>query len=79
MTLEQRFKDFIATLSEIENIDELSLTDPQRRAEKADYFGENRSLVIELKSLDTGTNSKVEEILEPHRERNEFPIFRVSA
>ena len=59
----------------IENIDELPLTDPQRQSEKADYFAENRRLIIELKSLETDTNPKIEMIVEPHRLRPDFPIF----
>ncbi|MCW5962331.1 MAG: hypothetical protein KIS76_19375 [Pyrinomonadaceae bacterium] len=74
-SLDQRFKDFLNTLSEIENIDQLNLTHQQKRAKKADYFGQNRKLIIELKSLETDTQPKVEKILEPHQSRPEFPDF----
>ncbi len=73
--LHQRFKDFLETLDNVENIDNLNLTPKQRDAKKADYFAINRKLVIELKSLETDTEYKVEKILEPYRSRPEFPHF----
>lgn len=74
-TLEQRFKQFLDTFVGIENIDNLNMTQQQQNASKADYFAENRQLVIELKSLETDTESKIEKLLEPHRSRPEFPVF----
>lgn len=74
-TLHKRFKDFLETLTNVENIDNLPLTQTQKDAKKADYFAKNRQLVIELKSLETDTEHKVEKILEPHYSRPEFPHF----
>lgn len=74
-SLDQRFKEFLSTLSEVENIDNLNMTQQQKDSSKADYFAENRELVIELKSLETDTEHKIEKILEPHRSRPEFPDF----
>ncbi|CAN5212874.1 hypothetical protein BH10ACI1_BH10ACI1_15770 [soil metagenome] len=73
--LEQRFKEFLKTLTEVENIDNLNMTQQQKDASKADYFAENRQLIIELKSLETDTEPKIEKIIEPHRSRPEFPVF----
>jgi Uma2 family endonuclease len=73
MTLENRFKSFLDTLEDVENIDNLTLTQEQRNANKADYFAKNRNLIIELKSLETDTEQKLEKILLPHRSRPEFP------
>lgn len=73
--LDQRFKEFLHTLQEVENIDNLVLTNKQRDSNKADYFIKNRQLIIELKSLETDTEYKIEKILEPHRLRPEFPDF----
>ncbi len=74
-SLDQRFKEFLSTLVGVENIDNLNMTQQQNNANKADYFAENRQLIIELKSLETDTEYKVEKILEPHRSRPEFPDF----
>jgi hypothetical protein len=73
--LELRLIKFLATFAEIENIDSLDLTQQQRDESKADYFAENRQLIIELKSLETDTEHKIEKIIEPHRSRPEFPDF----
>lgn len=74
-SLDQRFKEFLSTLTEVENIDNLNMTQQQKDSSKADYFAENHQLVIELKSLETDTEHKIEKILEPHRSRPEFPDF----
>jgi hypothetical protein len=74
-SLEERFKEFLDSLTGVENIDNLNMTQQQKDAKKADYFAENRQLIIELKSLETDTEPKIEKILEPHRSRQEFPIF----
>lgn len=73
--LDTRFKEFLDTFAGIENIDNLNLTQQQKDESKADYFAENRQLIIELKSLETDTEHKIEKILEPHRSRPEFPDF----
>ncbi len=74
-SLEERFIEFLDTLNGVENIDKLNMTQQQKNAKKADYFAQNRELIIELKSLETDTQPKVERILEPHRSRPEFPHF----
>ncbi len=74
-TLDQRFKEFIDALYGVESIDALAMTSEQQTSSKADYFAEDRQVVIELKSLETDTEHRVEEILKPHRSRPEFPEF----
>lgn len=76
-SLDERFKEFLGTLPEVENIDNLNMTQQQKDASKADYFVENRQVIIELKSLETDTEHKIEKILEPHRSRPEFPDFYI--
>ncbi|HEX8264968.1 MAG TPA: hypothetical protein VF596_06050 [Pyrinomonadaceae bacterium] len=73
--LDQRFKEFLAKLTQVENIDNLNLNQQQKDESKADYFAESRQLIIELKSLETDTEHKIEKIHEPQRSRPEFPDF----
>jgi len=47
----------------------------QRKAKKGDYLFACRSIIGELKALYDDTSSKMEAILEPHRERPEWPLF----
>lgn len=70
-SLDERFKEFLSSLIEVENIDELDMPQKQKEASRADYFTENRQLIIELKSLETNTEYKIEKILESHRSRHE--------
>jgi hypothetical protein len=70
--LAERFSDFLNSREDVENIDALPL---QRNPSKADYFAEKRGVIIELKSLETDTEHRIEEILKPHRSRPEFPDF----
>jgi hypothetical protein len=73
--LEGRFKVFLRDFEGAECIDDLPLTLEQRRANKADYFFDNRKVICELKALYTDVNDKVEAILAPYRETPEWPIF----
>jgi hypothetical protein len=75
MDVEDRFMAFAKTLPGAEYIDEMELTHEQREARKADFLFDNRRIICELKSLKTDTGGKVEKILEPHRQRPEWPIF----
>jgi hypothetical protein len=73
--LEARFKVFVKNMDGAECIDELELTDEQERANKADYFFNNREVISELKALQTDTSEKIEKVLAPYKETPEWPIF----
>lgn len=75
LEVEARFIAFAKSLPGAECIDELDLTLKQKEARKADFLFDNRRIVCELKSLKTDTEGKVEKILEPHKQRPEWPIF----
>lgn len=74
-SLEERFKRFGRAVPHAEFIDDLPLTDQQRRAKKADFFFNDRAIVCEMKSLITDVSPKAERLMEPHRDRPEFPGF----
>lgn len=73
--LEGRFKVFAKSLEGAECIDDLPLTPEQKRANKADYFFNNRKIISEFKALQTDTSDKIEAILAPYRETPEWPLF----
>ncbi len=73
--MEDRFIAFAKGLPSAEYIDEMELTPEQKRARKADFLLDNRQIICELKSLKTDTKGKVEKVLEPHKQRPEWPIF----
>lgn len=74
-TLEHRFTTFLSSLPGAENIDCIDMPVAKRDRKKADFFLNNRSVVVEVKSIKTDTSHKVEKVLKPHRDRPEFPVF----
>jgi len=76
LAFRDRFALFAKTISGSECIDELSQTETQRSAKKADFFFENRRIICELKNLETDTSPKIEKLLKPLEKRPEWPRFR---
>ena len=73
--LEDRFFKFLEQLSDSENIDSLPSKNQANENKKADYFLNNRTGIVEVKSLKTNTEPKVEQELNKHRRRPDFPVF----
>jgi hypothetical protein len=72
--LEPRFLEFLAGLPGAEQIDGLS--QPFRPGVKlADFLLADRRVIVEVKSLETDTASKVQEVLQKHENRPEYPVF----
>jgi hypothetical protein len=53
----------------------LPLLPNQKKAEKADYFLNQRQLICELKSLKSDVKGKIDKVLEPYRKTPEWPLF----
>ena len=73
--LEGRYKVFLTDLEEAESIDDLTLTREQQEAPRADYFFANRTVIGELKALYEDTTAKIDAILDPYRNTQDWPIF----
>ena len=74
-SLEDRFKAFLDQLDGAESIDD-SLSDTElSNGKRADFLLDQRRIVLEVKSLETDPEYKIEERLAPHRNRREFPNF----
>jgi len=74
-SLEERFLNFVRTIGGSEFIDELELSDAQRKSKKADFFFSDRTVICELKSLKTDTEPKIEALLDPYRNTEDWPEF----
>lgn len=74
-SLHARFLAFARNLAGAELIDELQLTNEQQQAKKADVFFAERSIICEVKALQTDVSGKVDRILEAHRDRVDFPHY----
>lgn len=66
---------FLESRTGAENIDRLTLTPDQRASEKADFFLEHRTVVCEVKALQTDTKEKIDRIMEPVLQREDAPVF----
>lgn len=75
MTLEERFKKFLSGLANAEDIDSIPLPADMKGNSIADYFLNNREVIVEIKTLKEDAAHKIEETLASHKERDEFPIF----
>ena len=74
-SLRDRFQEFITKLPYSEVIDELETPKIFIDEKRADYFIENRKVIIEQKTLESDPEYKVHEELDKHRERDEFPLI----
>src|ERR1700752_3303199 len=71
-SLLNRFCNFLNAQAGAECIDSLTLTTEQAAAKHADYFLQDRHVIVEIKSLETDTGARMNPILAPHLERPEF-------
>lgn len=75
-SLEERFCDFAKSIiNGTECIDDLRMTQEQKRAKKADFFFNHRKIVCEVKSLKKDMEDKVNNILLPYNKKPEWPVF----
>lgn len=74
-SLNDRFKAFLAQLPSAESIDEIRLPPGFSEEKRADFFVEDRKVVVELKSLESDPEQKIHEEIAKHRHRDEFPLF----
>ena len=75
VTLESRFKQFMASLSGVEPIDALLPPGSFENKHRADYLWADRRVVMELKTLKVDPSAKVEAELSQHQDRNDFPLI----
>jgi hypothetical protein len=73
--LEQRFFRFLELLPGTESLDTLLASSAYEGERRADYLLFDRKVIIEVKSLEIDTSPKIEIEMEPHRERDDFPLF----
>jgi hypothetical protein len=74
MPLEVRFKQFLASHPEAENIDEVIPPYAFDGKKRADYLLANRKIILELKTLETDTSSKAQKEIDKHQHRKDFPL-----
>lgn len=73
--LQPHFFNFARSVPGAEIIDDLDLTPEQRRAKKADVFFKARTVITEVKLLETDTAPKIDPIIAPYRDSDEWPMF----
>lgn len=75
ISLEDRFKLFMKSVSFAESIDDLLAGKQYKGKQRADYLLFNRKVIVELKNLAEDTSSKVGEEIDKHRDREDFPLM----
>lgn len=75
LTLENRFNQFMTSLSGVESVDKLIPSGSFQNKNRADYLLADRRVVIELKTLKVDPSAKVENELSQHRDRSDFPLI----
>lgn len=74
-SLESRIFDFLSSRPDAEDIDKLELTKLQKEKSKADYFLRKRSIVCEVKNLETDTKEKIEQLIKPVLSHKDAPVY----
>lgn len=74
-SLEQRFHEFLEQLDGSESIDKSVSEHELAAGKRADFLLDQRRVIVEIKSLESDPEYKVEELLAPHRNRPDFPAF----
>ena len=74
-SLNDRFKAFLARLPFAEAIDHLELPSEFDDSKRADFLIDNRKAIIELKSLESDPEHKIQTELKNHEDREEYPLF----
>jgi len=75
ISLEDRFKSFMKSVEFAESIDDLLVGKQYEGKRRADYLLFNRKVIVELKKLAEDTSSKVEQEIDKHRDRKDFPLI----
>jgi len=65
----------MASLADVERVDDIEMPHGYESSRRADYFLDQRNVVIELKSLETDPSEKIETVLQTRREQPDFPVF----
>ena len=65
----------MASLPDAESIDSLPMPVGFQGSQRADYFLDDRCVIVELKSLESDPTHKIEKVLEPRRASEDFPQF----
>jgi hypothetical protein len=74
-TLNERFIKFMSQLPMVEVIDELELPPNFEKEKRADFLIERRKVIVEIKSLESDPEYKVQDEMAKHQGREEYPLF----
>lgn len=75
VTLEERFLTFLGQQAGAESIDETLSDRELKHGQRADVLLDMRRIVMEVKTLKSDPQRKIEDRLKEHRARPEFPMF----
>lgn len=70
-----RFRDFLGVLPGAESLDDPSVLATSAPIKRADYLLFQRSMIVEVKELESDPEYKVESIIERYRTHPSYPLF----
>jgi len=70
-----RFREFLGMLPGSESLDDPAVLAPSARIKRADYLLLQRSMIAEVKQLETDPAYKVEAVIERYRSHPSYPLF----
>jgi hypothetical protein len=73
--LERRFLQFLSGIPGAESLDELLVGAKYDGERRADFLLFDRRVILEVKSLEVDTSTKVEGEMAVHRDRDDFPLI----
>lgn len=73
--LERRFLNFLSGIPGAESLDQLLSGEQYKGERRADFLLFDRRVIVEVKSLEVDTSSKVEGEIATHRHRDDFPVI----
>ncbi len=74
-TLEDRFYDFLSQLSGSENIDTMITEDILSHKKRADFLLGNRKIVLEIKTLKSDPEGKIQKQIKELEKRDDYPMM----
>lgn len=70
-----RFREFLGQLPGAESLDDLAFLAPDVVSHRADYLLFQRSMIVEIKQLETDPEFKVEAVIARYRTHPSYPLF----
>ena len=73
--LRSRFENFMSIIPSVEVIDDIELSEENKKKEKADYLGLGGKIIFEQKAFETDQIDKIQKKVDKYQDEDFFPLF----